>query len=362
MKQRAKFYSLFISVCLIFLSCNFSSAFGNSYKKLVDEKFHFQCEVPSNWITTSNTDNNAFRRFSVKSPDRRHWIGFYALRNKNDISLKRFSGNDRKLFNNIGDIISEQYEKKFILLNKNIVKVYHNNKKNTFYKACYTAKGSTLYVILAFSRNNNFDIYSYSFDSFKSNATYWLGLKDKFFGEYPHTWIGALKNISLGFFDEVGTIYILILWGFLFAIPIMLFSSARGAFKKSKKGKGLFYIFLFFIATTLIVLFLLFFGKEAVTMSVDKAGKWILGLIGAVILCIVTLPISAIGSQLKTTIYSKRSKDIFILFLGLSVLGVIDYCVYIFFSSKLFWSIGLIELCALVIGWYGDFMIPDIES
>jgi hypothetical protein len=171
-----------------------------------------------------------------------------------------------------------------------------------------------------------------------------------------------MNKFILGLFADAGLPGLLFLWGIIVVGPILLINSAVAAFKDKKRERGTIFLFFSFTATLLVIAFLIKYGRVAAVISMKSAGGWIIGISTAAIVCTLAYPICLLGSQLRLAFLTKAKQPLIISMAGLVTVGALLLTVFHYAPIKATLGIAIIIVLAIILGWVGKFLIPDLEG
>ncbi len=174
------------------------------------------------------------------------------------------------------------------------------------------------------------------------------------------------------FFQEFEPLEWFVFWAVIFLAPIGIVAGAIGAFRQDtyrdrETGKGIVLLGVGILLFALVGLFLWNMGARLVQLTMDSIGGWVIGLLVAGVICLVALPMSLVGGQLRSAFeYGRRGywssgggRALIIGLLGLLAIGVV---VFLSFQAHILIGLGLavLTLVALVLGWFGRFLVPEV--
>ncbi|MBI4675767.1 MAG: hypothetical protein HY741_29355 [Chloroflexi bacterium] len=180
-----------------------------------------------------------------------------------------------------------------------------------------------------------------------------------------------MESVLERIFQEFEMLEWFAFWLFLFVVPIGVFAGAIGALRRDayhdrETGKGVALLSIGILLLVLIGLLLLTFGSRLVQLTVDSIGGWVIGLLIAGIICLVALPVSLVGGQLRSAFeygrrgyWSRGNRALVVGMLGLLAIGVMGFMAY---GANIVIGLGfaVLAVIALVLGWFGRFLVPEV--
>ncbi|MEX2411475.1 MAG: hypothetical protein WD607_08945, partial [Candidatus Paceibacterota bacterium] len=157
-KTTTAFLSLAI-VCIIFLlASNVANTTPNEI--ITDENYQFEIEVPSDWkIQQRAKEKTDLLRLSLISPQNTIIFKIFALKAEGMIDLEKLAKLDQK-FSTLGQLDNSEKKSNYIQ------KKYQPNEDGLFAKARFISTGKRGYILVAYSKVNEFTDAEVIFNNF----------------------------------------------------------------------------------------------------------------------------------------------------------------------------------------------------
>lgn len=184
-----------------------------------------------------------------------------------------------------------------------------------------------------------------------------------------------LSHFLKEFFHEFGLVEWLLFWGFLLVTPFFWFGEAISQFRSKHRDrektrrsairnvlKGIAFL-------GCVALLLIMFGRPLIAMTIKGVGSWFIGFLIAAAICLLAFPISLVGAQLRQAYESRRATHPAPLrsraltrgtFGAIAIAGV-AFAIYLF-DGRMALGFCVVALIAIVVGWFGNILVPEIAE
>lgn len=182
-----------------------------------------------------------------------------------------------------------------------------------------------------------------------------------------------MRDFVLKAIEDASFLEALSIWGFfLFGPAWLLVRGGKGLWARSwdspSPRMSIGYMVAGLASYAVVLWFLISFGGVFLSHTRASVGPWVFGLLIAIGICAIALPIGYSGFQLRTAWELKKRPSLApsgraaLRFGVIGVASVVWVAVLLLALTPLKIGLGftLLATVALVIGWFGRFLVPDV--
>jgi len=177
-----------------------------------------------------------------------------------------------------------------------------------------------------------------------------------------------MKDFLINFVKDFGAIEWLLIWLILFAPPVIAFYITIAAYRKKEFRAGTVCLLIALTLAGLLGLLMWSAGGQMARMTLESAGVFVVGILGAAAFCLAVYPISLVGFQLRAAFeYGKAGRwseggrrSLLIGIGGLLALTAVAGVVYKIAGAIPALIFGGLALIILLFGLARHYLVPEV--